>query len=95
MGRRMAEEWGTELEETAPLQAVGSGANLNAAISNGLERAAQVLDMSLEEVQNRTTLTGAIEIGRAPGLVTVTLLAPVKRLEVLGILRLVEQIYRL
>jgi len=47
----------------------------------------------VEEVQNRATITGAIEIGRAPGLVTATLLAPVKQLAKLGILPLVKEQY--
>ena len=86
MGRQMAQEWGTELHETAPIQVIGSGANLNAAVSNSLERAAELLDMSVEEVRNRCAITGDIEIGRAPGLVTATLLVPIKHLEKLGIL---------
>ncbi len=38
-------------------------ANLNAT-DNGLERAAALLDMTVPEVKNRATITGAIEIGR-------------------------------
>jgi len=95
IGRRMAREWGTELEDAAPVQFVGSGANLNDAVLNSMERAAKLLDMSLEEVQNRATITGAIEIGRAPGLATTTILAPVSRLEKLRILHLVQEQYNL
>ena len=54
---------------------IGSGADLNAATASGLERAARLLDMGVDEVKNRVTITGAVEIGRAPGLVTVSLLA--------------------
>jgi formamidase len=91
----MAEEYGVELEEAAPIQVVGSGADLNAATANGLERAARLLDMSVDEVKNRVTITGAVEIGRAPGLVTVSLLAPLKQLEELGIAHLVKEQYGL
>jgi formamidase len=91
----MAREWDTELEDAAPVQFVGSGANLNDAVLNSMERAAKLLDMSLEEVQNRATITGAIEIGRAPGLATTTILAPVSRLEKLCILHLVQEQYNL
>lgn len=66
-----------EIEESVPVSFVGTGENLNAAIENGLGRAAGLLDMSVEEVKNRTTFSGAIEIGRAPGVVTVTLRVPV------------------
>ena len=64
---------------------VGSGSTLNAATDNGLKRAAKLLDMSLPEVMNRATLSGAIEIGRNPGVVTVTLRCPLKKLESLGL----------
>jgi len=36
------------------------------------------LSMSVEEVKNRITVTGAIEIGRAPGVVIITLRVPDK-----------------
>jgi formamidase len=91
----MAEEYEVELEEAAPIQIVGSGADLNAATANGLERAARLLDMSVDEVKNRVTITGAVEIGRAPGLVTVSLLAPLQQLEKLGIAHLVKEQYGL
>jgi formamidase len=94
-GRKMAEECGVKLEEAAPIQVIGSGADLNAATANGLERAARLLDMSVDEVKNRVTITGAVEIGRAPGLVTVSLLAPLKQLEELGIAHLVKGQYGL
>jgi hypothetical protein len=58
---------------------------LNAATDNGLARAGQLLEMTLEEVKNRATITGGIEIGRHPGVVQVTFRAPVDRLERLGL----------
>jgi len=42
--------------------------------------------MSVPEVMNRATITGAIEIGRAPGVVHVTFRAPVTALEAAGML---------
>src|SRR5215218_6276225 len=63
---------------------IGSGLNGNSATDNGLERAAWLLDMEVPEVKNRATVTGAIEIGRHPGVVHVTLRAPVDRLEARG-----------
>src|SRR4051812_47015221 len=73
------------LEETAPISVVGSGPDLNSATDNGLERAAKLLDMSVPEVKNRATVTGAIEIGRHPGVVQVTFRAPLERLEARGL----------
>lgn len=83
VGRR----WGMEeLEETAPISFVGTGPDLNSATDNGLQRAADVLAMTVPEVRNRATITGAIEIGRHPGVVQVTFRAPVDRLERAGLL---------
>src|SRR3954447_17989449 len=73
------------LEETAPISVVGSGPDLNSATDNGLARAAKLLDMSVPEVKNRATVTGAIEIGRHPGVVQVTFRAPLERLEARGL----------
>lgn len=93
---RLAAEWGVEgLEESGPISFVGSGPNLNAATDNGLQRAATLLGMSLDEVMNRVTITGAVEIGRHPGVVTVTLLAPMDRLDAIGLGDLVREQYGL
>src|SRR5688500_8750668 len=78
----LAREWGMgELEESAPISVIGSGPDLNSATDNGLERAAELLGMEVPEVMNRATIAGAIEIGRHPGVVQVTLRAPLDRLE--------------
>ena len=78
----LAREWGLdELEESAPISVIGSGPDLNSATDNGLERAAELLGMEVPEVKNRATIAGAIEIGRHPGVVHVTLRAPLDRLE--------------
>jgi formamidase len=94
--KQLAGEFGQDLlEESAPIQMVGSGANLNEATDNGVSRLARLLDMSAEEVQNRVTISGAVEIGRLPGVVTVTLLAPLAKLEALGLAELVRKQYGL
>jgi formamidase len=74
---------------------VGSGANLNEATDNGVARLAELLDMSTEEVLNRVTISGAVEIGRLPGVVTVTMLAPLSKLEELGLAELIREQYGL
>ena len=45
------------------------------------------------EVRNRATITGAIEIGRHPGVVQVTFRAPMDRLEACGLLRYAVEQY--
>jgi formamidase len=76
----------SELEESLPISVIGTGPDLNSATENGLARAAQLLEMSVPEVMNRATISGAIEIGRHPGVVQVTFRAPVERLEARGLL---------
>ncbi|WP_206456368.1 acetamidase/formamidase family protein [Aurantimonas marina] len=83
---RLAKTWKIEqLESSAPISVIGTAPTLNEAIENGLERAAKLLDMSVPEVRNRATINGAIEIGRAPGVVQVTFLAPLDRLDKVGL----------
>jgi formamidase len=91
---QLAKHWGVEkLEDSAPISVVGTGADLNSATDNGLLRAAELLKMSVPEVKNRATITGAIEIGRHPGVVQVTFRAPKSALDRLGILHLAEEQY--
>lgn len=73
------------VELDAPVTFIGTGANLNLATENGLQRAADVLGLSVPEVMNRATVAGAIEIGRNPGVVRVTLRAPLSLLDARGL----------
>lgn len=82
-----------EIEESLPISVVGTGPDLNSATDNGLERAAALLDIPVPEVRNRATITGAIEIGRHPGVVQVTLRAPVPMLERRGLAGLAREQY--
>jgi formamidase len=92
--RTLARTWGMrDIEPAAPISFIGTGPDLNAATDNGLRRAASLLDMSVPEVKNRATITGAIEIARNPGVVQVTFLAPLDRLEKLGLASLVAEQY--
>jgi len=82
----LARRYGVDrIEESLPISVIGTGPDLNSATDNGLARAAALLDMSVPEVMNRATISGAIEIGRAPGVVQVTFRAPVDRLEARGL----------
>lgn len=90
----LARDWGIDaLEESAPISVVGSGPDLNSATDNGLQRAADLLSMDVPEVKNRATISGAIEIGRHPGVVQVTFRAPLDRLEARGLLPYVRDQY--
>jgi len=82
LGRRYGVD---ALEESLPISVIGTGPDLNTATDNGLARAAELLGMSVPEVKNRATISGAIEIGRHPGVVQVTFRAPVERLEARGL----------
>lgn len=92
--RALAEQWGMDgIEDTLPVSFIGTGRTLNDATENGMQRAADVLGITVPEVMNRATITGAIEIGRNPGVVTVTFLYPVSELERLGIGHLAREQY--
>jgi len=81
------------VEDAAPIQMIGSGATINDAVDNGVARLAGLLGMKKEEVQNRVTISGAVEIGRLPGVATVTMLAPLAALEKIGVAALVKEQY--
>ena len=89
----LAERYGGGVEESLPVSFVGTGPDLNSAVDNGLRRAAAVLDMDVPEVMNRATISGAIEIGRAPGVVQVTFRAPVQALAERGLDGLAREQY--
>ena len=75
------------------MQVIGSGVNLNVATANGLERMAALTGLPLAEIKNRATITGAVEIGRLPGVVQITMLTPASILETLGLLSLYQEQY--
>jgi formamidase len=89
----LAAEWGVAIEESAPISVIGTGPDLNSATDNGLHRAAELLDISVPEVMNRATISGAIEIGRHPGVVQITFRAPASSLEEAGLLPITERQY--
>lgn len=85
----------TFVEDNGPITFIGSGANLNDATHNGLSRAAAVTGLPYDEILNRATIAGSIEISRLPGTVRVTFLCPMTILEKLGIAHLVRAQYGL
>jgi formamidase len=95
-GRELAKLSNTPfVEEVAPIQVIGTGKNINEATLNGLQRTAELLDESLDQTKNRATIMGAVEIGRLPGVVTISVLAPFVKLEEKGLARFVTQMYNL
>ena len=93
-GQTLAAANATALEgPVLPVQVLGSGPFINAAVDNAVTRAAQLFGMSVDEVKNRSTISGAVDIGRLPGFVQLSLLVPRERLERLGIRHLVEGQY--
>jgi len=91
---KLGKQWGVEvIEESYPVSFVGSGADLNEATNNGMERAAKFFDITVPEVMNRATINGSIEIGRHPGVVTVTFLAPESYLKEKSLIELVKAQY--
>lgn len=86
---------GIPLEDNAPITFIGSGANLNDAVKNGLDRAAKTTGLPYDEILNRATIAGSIEIARLPGVARVTFLCPMPVLERIGIAHLVRAQYGL
>jgi hypothetical protein len=94
--RALGDRWGQhEIEQSGPITFIGSGENLNLAVENGLQRAASVTGLPYDEVLNRATITGSIDISRLPGTVRVTFLCPMNVLDRMGIGHLVREKYDL
>lgn len=95
-GEQLAQRYGVTLQQrVAPVQFIGSGPTLNEATDNAIARAASALGMSQAETRNRCTITGSVEIGRLPGVVQLTMLAPLDRLDAIGIGDLARRQYGL
>ena len=90
----MGERFGFAIQkDLLPIQMIGSGPNLNDAVGCGVDRMAKLLGITPEAVKNWVTLTGGVEIGRLPGTVTVTMMAPISKLQQLGIAHLAQEQY--
>jgi acetamidase/formamidase len=84
-----------ELADAAPIQVIGSGATINDATENAFDRAGTLLDMTEGEVRGRCTFTGGVEIARLPGVVQLSMLAPMEKLEAVGLADTVRAQYDL
>ena len=90
----MGEKFGFAVQEDLlPIQMIGSGPNLNDAVGCGVDRMAKLLGITSDAVRNWVTLTGGVEIGRLPGVATVTMMVPVSKLAQLGIAHLAQEQY--
>ena len=58
-----------------------------------LERAAALFNSTVPEIKNRATITGAVDIGRAPGVVHITFRVPIPWLEATGLKALADEQY--
>ena len=95
-GRGLAQQYDVEMEaDMGPIQVIGSGPTINAATENAYDRAGALLDMSVGEVRARCTFTGGVSVGRLPGVVQLTMLAPMERLADRGLASLVRKQYEL
>jgi len=95
-GRELGAEYDVDVEtDMGPIQVVGSGATVNDATDNAFDRAGDLLGMSEGEVRTRCTFTGGVEIGRLPGVVQLTMLAPMDVLDDRGLAHLVREQYGL
>lgn len=94
VARDLAEDFGVKhIEDAFPISVIGTGENLNIATDNALQRAADLFELSVEEVKNRTTISGSIEIGRHPGVVTATFQVPKSLLRKARIFKPVKRQY--
>jgi acetamidase/formamidase len=84
-----------DVVDAAPLQIIGSGATINDATDNAFARAGTLFDMSEGEVRARCTFTGGVEIARLPGVVQLSMLAPMDLLEDRGLAETVREQYDL
>lgn len=94
--RALASRYGqAEIEESAPITFIGSGPTLNDATKVGLDRAARVTGLPYDEILNRATIAGSIEISRLPGVIRVTFMCPMSVLERMGVAHLARAQYDL
>ena len=76
-----------------PVQFIGTGKDLNTATSNAVTRAARFMNMSEDEILNRGTVSGEVQISRLPGVVQLSLQVPRRILEEKGLWNLVSEHY--
>lgn len=92
--QKLAERLRVELEgPVLPIQVIGTGMDLNGAIKTALERMSGLTGMKLDEVRNRCTITGSVDISRLGGVVQLSMLVPCHILDKAGIGDLAREMY--
>ncbi|MFD1587654.1 acetamidase/formamidase family protein [Halorientalis brevis] len=95
-GDALADEYDVDdVADAAPIQIIGSGATINDATENAFARAGTLFGMTEGEVRARCTFTGGVEIARLPGVVQLSMLAPMELLEENGLAATVREQYDL
>jgi acetamidase/formamidase len=95
-GAELAGQYGVDdVHDAAPIQFIGSGATINDATDNAFERAGNLFGMTEGEVRSRCTFTGGVEIARLPGVVQLSMLAPMDVLEECNLAETVRGKYEL
>lgn len=70
-----------DIPKLIPVQYVGSGTTLEEGIENAIDRISKFTGYSKEEVRNRCTISGSVDIGRVSGLVYLTMMTPYSFIE--------------
>ncbi len=95
-GEGLASEYSVDsVHDAGPIQVIGSGATINDATQNAFDRASSLLDMTEVEIRARCTFTGGVEIARLPGVVQLSMLVPMEKLEEMGLAEIVKSQYNL
>ncbi len=95
-GDELAAEYDVdEVLDAAPIQIIGSGATINDATENAFDRAGELFGITEGEIRARCTFTGGVEIARLPGVVQLSMLAPMAFLEECGLDEIAREHYGL
>lgn len=81
------------MDAVTPIQIIGTGSDLNKAVDNAVQRAASFLRVSHDEVLNRGTISGEVQITRLPGTVQLTLQVPIEAMDERGLGPLITSQY--
>jgi acetamidase/formamidase len=65
-----------KIQKLIPMQYIGSGPTLEEGINNAIDRISKFTGFSSDEVKNRCTISGSVDIGRTSGLVYLTMMTP-------------------
>jgi acetamidase/formamidase len=95
-GEELAAQYDVDaVRDAAPIQVIGTGGTINDATENAFDRTSDLFGMSECEVRGRCTFTGGVEIARLPGVVQLSMLAPMDVLAECGLDDAVREQYDL